>query len=212
VLGVVGDARQDRLGMPVEPEIYFPYAQNPFPWFRQTTLAARTALPPLDLVPALQEAVWSVDPAVPVAHARSLAQVLSADLAAARSLALLLGAFAATALGLAAVGLYGLLGFLVTRRRREIGVRMSLGASRAQVLRLVLAQGAALTVAGLVLGLAAAFAANRLLEGLLYGVAADDTASLATGAAVLLAAALAASLLPARRATTVDPAETLRGD
>lgn len=211
VVGVVGDARQERLQAPVEPEVYFPYAQNPYPWFRQTTVVARTAVPPPDLVPAVQEAVWSVDPAVPVVRPRSLAQVLAADLTAARSLAMLLGTFAAAALALAAVGLYGLLGFLVVRRRREIGVRMSLGASRRQVLRLVLAQGGTLAAAGVVLGLTAAYAATGLLEGLLYGVRANDGASLAAAAGLLLAVALAASYLPARRATRVDPAETLRG-
>ena len=212
VVGVVGDARQDRLHEPDRPEVYFPYPQDPFPWYDETTLVARTAAEPREALPAVQEAVWAVDPAVPVVRARSLEEVLAEDLAAARFLAALMAAFAATAVALAAVGLFGLLSFLAGRRRREIGVRMALGAGRGRILALLLRQGAALTGAGLALGLAGAYAATRALSGLLYGVPATDAPSFAAGAAALAAVAALACYLPARRATAVDPAEVIRAE
>ncbi|HUP43156.1 MAG TPA: ABC transporter permease [Thermoanaerobaculia bacterium] len=212
VVGVAGDARQDRLRDPVEPEAYFPYAQNPFAWFRQSTLVVRTAGGAFDLFPAVQAAVRGVDEDVPIVRARALEEVLAHDLAGPRFLAALLGGFAAVAVLLAAVGLYGLVSFAVRRRRWEIGLRMSLGADRLDVLRLVVVQGTALAGLGLALGLAGALAAGRLLEGLLYGVRPTDPASFALGGAVLLAAALAASYLPAHRALAVDPAESLRAE
>jgi putative ABC transport system permease protein len=212
VVGVVGDARQDRLHEPVRPEVYFPYPQDPFPWFAETTLVARTAAEPREALPAVQEAVWAVDPAVPVVRARSLEEVLAEDLAAARFLAALMAAFAATAMALAAVGLFGLLSFLAGRRRREIGVRMALGATPWQVVRPLLAEHGGIVVLGLLAGTAAALPATRLLGTMLYGIPPTDAATYALVMLLVAGVAVFASVLPASRGLRVDPVTALRQD
>jgi putative ABC transport system permease protein len=149
---------------------------------------------------------------VPIYRVETMEQVVSNELAQPRFSSLLLGAFAGLALTLASVGIYGLVAYTVSRRTREIGLRMALGARAADVLRLVVAQGMALVAIGLGVGLVAALALGRLLASQLYAVSASDPATFAIVALLLLAVTLAASWIPARRATRVDPLVALRYD
>jgi putative ABC transport system permease protein len=154
--------------------------------------------------------VWQVDPSIPVTQVRPMSEVLSVSLAAQRFNTLLLGVFAGVALLLASVGLYGVLAFSVAQRTREIGIRMALGAQAGDVLHLILRQGLALSVLGVGVGISASLAGTRVLRGLLYGVAPTDPATFAAVAFLLVAVALVACLIPARRAMKVDPMVALR--
>ena len=154
--------------------------------------------------------VWKVDPSIPVTKVRTMSEVMSLSLAAQRFNTLLLGVFAGVALLLASVGLYGVLAFSVAQRTREIGIRMALGAQTRDVLRLVLRQGLTLSLLGVAAGVGVSLAGTRVLAGLLYGVAPTDPATFAAVAMVLVAVALVACLIPARRAMRVDPIVALR--
>ncbi len=212
VAGIVKDSGQSDWGGTPSPEFYFPQEQNPEDIQRYLTLVARTARNPLGVAAAVEEAVWSLDRDLPLASVLSMEQVVARAQWQPRFSATLLAGFAAMALLLAAVGIYGVMAFDVSRRTREIGVRMALGARPADVLRDVLLSGARLTLAGIAVGTAGAFALTRYLGSLLYQVSATDPAIFAAAALVLLAAALAAVWLPARRATRIDPAIALRGE
>jgi putative ABC transport system permease protein len=165
---------------------------------------------PLSLGRAVREAVAAVDSTIPTGHLRSMDQVLSRSLALRNFMRVLLSFFAALALLLAAIGIYGVISYSVSQRTREIGVRIALGAQRADVLRIVLGEALTLILAGAALGLAAAFALTKLLATLLYNVSATDPAIFALGTALLIIVALAACYIPARRATRVDPIVALR--
>ncbi|PYV13934.1 MAG: ABC transporter permease, partial [Acidobacteria bacterium] len=165
---------------------------------------------PLGLARAVREEIRAVDKTVPVYGVSTLEAQLEEFNAPRRFQTLLLGLFAALALGLAAVGVYGVLHYAVARRTQEIGIRMALGARAGNILRTVLGQGLGLAAAGVALGLAGALGLTRLLSGLLFGVGATDPATFLAAPLVLLAVAAAASLIPARRATKVDPLEALR--
>src|SRR5207237_378323 len=178
-------------------------------WFPRT-LVVRSGLDPLSLGRAVREAVAAVDPTIPTGHLRSMDQVLSHSLALRNVMRVLLTFFAALALLLASIGIYGVISYAVATRTREIGVRIALGAQRADVLRIVLGEGLKLILAGATLGLAAAFALTKLLGSLLYGVSATDPAIFAFGTALLVIVALAACHIPARRAMRVDPIVALR--
>jgi putative ABC transport system permease protein len=204
VVGVVGDVR---VSIPAPPEIYVPHAQQSWPWM---SLMVRTSGEPASLAGALRREVTALDPELSAYDVRPLPELLSEALAARRFIMALLGGFAVLGLALATVGVYGVLSQSVERRRAEIGVRLALGADRGDVLRMVLAQAARLAAAGVTLGLAAAFALTRVLQGLLFGVSATDPTTFAAVAAVLASAAMLASYLPARRAAQVDPASVLR--
>jgi predicted permease len=207
VVGVVGDVRSDGLAADPGGAVYVPAALAP----RSTVkLFVRTAGDPLALAAAAREAIWQVDRDQPISEIATLRELVARDLARPRFLTLLLGLFGALALGLAAVGLYGVIAYAVGRRTHEIGIRMALGAAPHRVLVGVLGRALALTGAGLALGLLGALATTRLLSGLLFGVAPTDPATLVAVALVLSATALAASLQPARRATRVDPLAALR--
>jgi ABC-type antimicrobial peptide transport system permease subunit len=156
--------------------------------------------------------VRAIDPNQPVADIRLLRDFLSSDLSQSRFTLWLLAGFAAAALTLAAIGLYGVIAFGVSRRRQEIGLRLALGARRTDVLRMVMARGLWLTTAGLLLGAGAALALGRVMTSLLYGIAPTDPATLAAVAAVLGGVAAAATLVPAFAATRVDPATALRSE
>jgi predicted permease len=211
VVGVAADVRQESLSAPALPEVYYPYGQNPFGWFADASLVVRHdrawAGPR-----AVAEQVWSLDRSVPVYDGRSMTELLAAQLRWRRVQAVLLCLFAATALALATVGLYGVVSYLVAQRTREIGVRMALGASRPEVVRLVLREGLLLAAGGTALGLAAAWLLSRFLAAVLYGVRPADPAVYAATAALVAGFALLASWLPARRATRVDPMIALRAD
>ncbi len=207
IVGVVGNEKFAGLGRETPPAMYLPYRQNPL---GSMTLIVRTAGDPLALAPALQKRIWSIDRDLAPFDVMSLEQGLSLALAQRRFTMLLLGVFAATALALAAVGLYGVIAYWVSRRTQELGVRMALGASRGEVLRLVVGQGLRLSVVGAALGAAAAFPLARFLKTELFGVSVTDPATFAVVPLVLIAVAAAACYIPARRATRVEPMAALR--
>src|SRR5438067_10054680 len=164
------------------------------------------------LLPAVKAQIARLDPAQPVTKVRTLEQVLERNAGPQRLAAQLLSAFAAAALLLAALGTYGVVSYAVSRREREIGVRMALGAQASDVLRMVLRDGLRLSLAGVICGTFVALALARLLAGFLYSVSARDPATYATACVALLLVAAGATLLPARRATRVDPAVALRAE
>jgi predicted permease len=207
VIGVVGDVKDASLRQPPRPLVYAVHRQFPV-GFLQVVL--RSGGDPLALAEPARRVVADVDPNVPVYQVRTLEQLLRGSVAQARFMTTVLGVFAATALVLAAVGIYGVVAYAVAQRTRELGIRLALGARAADILWLVLRQGAVLGGLGAGLGLGAALLASRVLTRLLYQVTPSDPPTFVAGAAGLLVVALAASYLPARRAAGVDPVEALR--
>jgi macrolide transport system ATP-binding/permease protein len=209
VVGVVETTRSRRLTDQARPAMYFPLTQKPD---RALTLSVRTGLDPAATISRLRELVTSLDPNVPIFRLRTLEQQKNGSLSLQRMAATLLGGFGLLALLLAALGIYGVLAYSVSRRTREIGVRMALGAQVADVLRLVLRQGFGLTGIGLLLGLGGAFAATRLLSGFLYEVQPFDPVTFFAVALLLALVAMVACWLPARRAARVHPMTALRNE
>jgi len=208
IVGVVGDARRTSLASEAEPEFYVPFGQAAQ---RRMNLVVRTgAGDPLALASSLRGAVAELDKDQLIWQTRTLDHLVSASVASRRFNMTLLGLFAGVAMLLAALGLYGVMAYSVTRRTHEIGVRMALGARGGDVLRMVVGQGMRLAALGVAIGLAAAFAVTRVLASLLYGVTTTDPLTYAGLAALLASVAFLASYLPARRATKVDPMEALR--
>jgi putative ABC transport system permease protein len=208
VVGVVGDVKQEEPTQPVKPEILVPFAQ--LPWFSSSLLVRSTNPDPLTVKNAVQQAIWSVNPAIPEARAEALTKTLANQVAEPRLYALLLGLFAVIALALAGVGIYSVIAYSVTQRRQEIGIRMALGAGRGDVLRLVVKQGMTLALGGAGLGLAVSFVLARLMKGLLFGVSVTDPLTYGVITGLLTLVALLACYVPARRATKVDPLVALR--
>ena len=210
IVGVVGDVRRNGLDVDVQPEMYVSHIQKPE---RRLNLVIRSAAEDASqLAPAVRAEIKAFDPDQIIWRARTLEELLSTSVAPRRFNMLLLGVFAGVALVLAAVGLYGVMSYSVSWRTHEIGIRMALGAERADVLRLVVQQGMTMTLIGLALGLIGAYLLSRLIAGLLYGVSATDPLTFAGVSVVLLAVALLACLLPARRATHVNPIVALRSE
>lgn len=213
VVGIVGDVRQQP-DAEAKAEMYVPYPQYPDPVLRRlfanVTLVVRAEGNPASLGPSVREIVREADPDQPVANIRTLDAVLSTSVAQPRFRTLLLGFFAAIALTLAAIGIYGLLSHGVAQRANEFGVRMALGASPADVLRLVFRQGATLACIGMAVGLIAAIAAVRALDSVLFEISPWDPLAWIGSAGTLLAVSLLASWIPARRALRVDPVVALR--
>jgi putative ABC transport system permease protein len=209
VVGVVGDVRHDGLDHPVEPTMYRPLAQ--FPQFGFDVVVRATG-DPVAVVQSIRQEVHAMDPDLPVNKVQTMADVMSASVAPRRSLMLLLVGFAAIALILAAVGVYAVTAQSVAQRTREIGVRMAIGATRAEILRLVVGQEARVIAAGVAFGLGGAMLTTRALSGVLYGVSPRDFATFASAALLLCAVALAATCIPALRASRLDPANALRAD
>jgi predicted permease len=209
VVGVVGDVKEGGLDDRPLAQIYIPYAQKPVGGM---DVVLRTSVPPSSLAAAARGAVRDLDPDLPVARLETLAQIVAASIAQPRFYTTLLTAFAGTALVLAALGLFGVISVGVSQRTREIGVRMALGARAEDVLRLVLREAAALALVGIAVGLAAAFALSRTLSTLLFNLSPTDPVAFGVAPVVLLLTALVASLLPARRASNVDPIEALRSE
>jgi len=216
VVGVVGDVKEDSLGQtrPVE-ALYWPLSQmtaQPGETWRAfgMSLAVRTSADPASAASAVTAAVHRVDSQLPVEHVVTMEGLVSASLFSQRFNVLLLGAFAGLALVLAAVGIYGVLSYTVRRRVREIGIRVALGASHSDVLRLVVTDGMKPILLGVALGLAAALALSRVVASLIFGVRATDPLTFAAVALLLVAVGLLATVLPACRATRVEPVSILR--
>jgi putative ABC transport system permease protein len=209
VVGIARDVRQMSLGTAPRPEIFLNSLQ-PTPDWPWLTLVVRTASDPASLRASIKGIAQSVDRNVPIAQMRTFDEVLSGSLAQPRVYTMLVGAFAALALLLAAVGLYGVVAYTASQRTHEMGVRQALGAARGDILRLVLRQGLALSTAGTALGLLCALAVTRLLRSLVPTVQPGDPLTLLAVSALLMAVAVAATLLPAERASRVDPLVALR--
>jgi predicted permease len=204
IIGVVADVKDLGLAAPVEPSIYGLGFRN------RPLLMVRTTVEPGNLVAAVRQAVTATDREQPIQRIRSLEEALSASLARRRLSAILTGCFAALALLLSAIGIYGVLAWTISERTREMGIRLALGATTGDVLRLVIGQGMKLAFLGLAFGLLASLPAARAMKGLLFGVGASDPATFVAIALLLLLTALLACYLPARRATKVDPIVALR--
>jgi putative ABC transport system permease protein len=209
VVGVVGDVRQQNLGIAPEPEIFLDYSQ-PGPDWPWLVLVARTFDDPAKLTANLKAVAQSVDHDVPVLRVKTMNEILSSSLAEPAVYALLLGIFASVALVLAAVGLYGISSQAVTQRIHEMGIRMALGAAPGQILTMVLRRGMGLALAGTVIGLAGAVASARVLVALVRGLRPGDPLAFSAVVLLLLAVAFVASYIPARRAARVDPMVALR--
>jgi putative ABC transport system permease protein len=207
IVGVVGNVKSQAIAAESEPEMYVPYLQNPVNYL---TLLVRSSSDPLSLVADVRSQVLAVDRDQPVFNVRSMEQVVSTSVSQPRFQALLMGGFAGLALFLAAVGVYGVISYSVSQRTHEIGIRIALGASRRDVLKLVMRQGMLIALLGVTAGLAATFALTRFLGSLLFGVSATDAATFATASLMLIGATLLASYLPARKATKVEPMIALR--
>ena len=217
VVGVVADERRDGVTAIVKEEFFVPHIQWPVATsggdpVRSVFVVARTAGDPMSPAGAIRSEIRQLDASLPVGEVRSMRDVVATALAMPRLTGFLLGAFAMIALALAAVGIYGVLAYLVSQRTREIGIRLALGADRSQMLGMVLGYGLSLAAAGIVGGLAGALALTRLMQGLLYEVGPYDPVTFAVVAAALLIVAMMASVLPARRATRISPTVALRAD
>jgi putative ABC transport system permease protein len=207
IVGVVGDVKAGGLESETRPMIYWPYPQFPTIF---NNLVVRTDDDPSGVVAAVKSRIWSVDRELPVTRIATMESVLANSVAPRRFNMMLLGLFAAVALALAAVGIYGVISYMVSQRTHEIGIRLALGAKNGDVFRLVIGQGMSLALAGVGLGLMAAFGLTRLMSGLLFGVSPTDGATYIVIAVLLTGVALAACLVPARRAIKVDPMVALR--
>jgi putative ABC transport system permease protein len=212
IVGVVGEIRERGIDVERKAALYLPICQTPDSWAIPSELVIRADRDPLKLANAVRKAIWSVDPDMPVTAVQTMQELIDAGFATRAQQMQLLAAFAALALGLAALGIYGVLSYAVTERTREIGVRVALGAGCTDVVRMVARRGIVLTVAGLAIGTAAAFGAARAMQSMLYGVAPSDPRIYALVSTAILLVALAACAVPARRAASVDPIVALRDE
>ncbi len=209
VVGIVGNVRNRGFSAPRKGVLYFPLAQ--MPKFHMS-LVIRAASDPMSLAGAVRQAVRSIDKQQPVYDVKTMEQYISESVSNQRMAVFLLAVFAALALILASVGIYGVISFSVSQRTHEIGIRMALGAQQGDILRLVVGQGAILALAGVGVGIVAALGLTRLMAGLLFGVRPNDAGTFVGVALVLIAVALLATYIPARRAARVDPLVALRDE
>jgi len=213
IVGVVGDVKHFGLHLPVTPQAYVPHAQPPWRMPVMTVVVRADAeRDPLSLVSAVREHVRSIDPLQPVTQIQTFDDIVAQSMATRRFTLVLLASFAGTAVLLAIGGLYGALSYIVSQRHRDIGVRVALGASARAITGLVMRQGMTPAIVGLGAGLLASVAIGRVIESMLFGISPRDLMTYATVITMIVAAALAACLFPARRAASVDPAVTLRAD
>ena len=209
IVGVVGSTRLEGVGLETYAQAFTPLSQGPVPY---VYVVARTTGDPLALAATLRREVAALDPTLPVANVMSMDQRAAASVAQYKLNSVIVTVFAAAALVLASIGIYAVISYAVAQRTREIGIRMALGAAQGHVLGLIVRDGMAPTLVGVALGAAGALGATRLMRSLLYGVSATDPAVFAVVATMLLLVALAACLVPARRAARVDPNVALRND
>jgi putative ABC transport system permease protein len=207
VVGIAADVRNRGLAQSPQAQLYLPFAQ--LPWGNMNLLV-RTDVAPLSLTSAVRAQISAVDPDEPVINVQTVEALMDDARAQPRFTMLLLTVFSATAFLLAAIGIYGVLAYSVAQRRRELGIRLALGAGRADILGLVVRQGLTLAVAGIVIGLESAPFLTRLMSSMLFEIDARDLTTFISAPLVFLAVALLASYVPARRATQVDPMEALR--
>jgi putative ABC transport system permease protein len=207
IVGVVGAVLDTGFDQQPRPTIYLPFLQSPD---QTMSLVVRTELPPPSILPAIKNAIWSVDKDQPIFNVRPMDEIISGITSAQRIAFLTLDVFAFLALALAAIGIYGVTSYAVGQRTHEIGVRMAMGALPGEVMRLVVLQGMKLAFIGVVIGLLAALGLTRLMSSLLFGVRASDPLTFAGVALLLFAVALVACYIPARRAMKVDPMVALR--
>jgi putative ABC transport system permease protein len=211
IVGIVADARQHRYDAPPRPEIYTPLAQVAMPppsW----TLLVRAAIPPAALAPAIRRGIQEDDPSAAVYDVQTMTSIIDAATATPRYATMLVSLFAALALVLVAVGIHGVAAFTAVQRVREIGIRLALGATRSSIMRLILAQTLRPAAAGMLVGAVTTVLTTRLLGSMLHETSPLDPLLLGIAVAALLVIAIAASVLPARRATRVDPMVALRAE
>ena len=207
IVGVVADAKMYGLDAPVEPAVYVPHEQHPA---ESMGVAVRTAGDPAVMAPAIRREILKLDAEQPISSVRTMQEVLSDSLMLRRATMLMLTVFALLALTLASLGIYGLTAYSVSRRTHEIGLRVALGASRPQILRLVVGRELVTSMIGAAIGVGAAFMLTRGLSAMLYGVAATDPLVFVSMPVLLIAVSVVASYVPARKATTIDPLVALR--
>jgi putative ABC transport system permease protein len=209
VVGIVGDVKQGELSQAAAPTIYEFTREHEW---RSLVLVVRTSVAPLAVAQAAAAAVREIDPMQPIEEIRTMQSVVDETLVSQRFSALLLGLFAAVALALAAVGIYSVLSYIVRGRSREIGIRTALGAQTLDVVRLVVLEGMTPALIGIVAGAAGAMVSARILQKLVFGVSPSDPLTLTIVAGTLACVALLASLVPAYRASRVDPLAVLRAN
>src|SRR5262249_33506730 len=207
IVGVVGDEKQEGLGAGTRAEIYHPMAQSPR---SDMAVVVRSSGDARALFPSIREQIGELDRGLPPFNVKTMREVMYGSRARDRFTAVLLLLFGGMALVLAAIGVYGVISYGVSHRIQEVGVRMALGAQTADVLRLIVGHGLKLALMGVAIGAAGAFAMTRLIAGLLFGVSASDPLTFITTALLLIAVALLACYVPARRAAAVDPIEAIR--
>jgi putative ABC transport system permease protein len=211
IVGIVADVRQMGLDEPVKAEMYMPYQQVPdWPSYTPRDLAIRTVGEPMSIAGSVRQIVREVDPDQPISNIATMSELLGDEAAQRRMGMIMLVSFAGLALLLASLGIYGVLAYFVTQHTNEIGVRIALGASRRNILTLVLKKGMVLTLLGVVIGLAASAALTRLMSSLLFGVRSSDPVTFTIVPLLLVVVAFLACWIPARRATKVDPMIALR--
>jgi predicted permease len=206
IVGVVRDRRGSDLWEP-RSDIYVPFEQHPVPW---AYLNVRTSVPPMSVIPSVRDAVLALDSEQPVRDVRLLADVVEQTYGTLRFPMLLVWIFASLALVLSAVGIFGVMSYTVSRRTQELAIRIALGADRPRILRLILREGMALTLAGVALGLTTSLALSHIMAGYVYGIRSTDPLTYAVAALLLLVTAFLACYLPARRAMRIAPTRALR--
>jgi putative ABC transport system permease protein len=209
IVGVVGSTRLEAVGKESYAQVFVPLAQSPGP---SSYVVVRTSGDAEQLAPVLRRELAALDPAQPISDVKTMEQRVASSISQSKLNTVLIGLFAGVALALASIGIYGVISYAVAQRTREIGIRMALGATTTDVLGLVVRQGMTPALLGVLVGVAAALGATRLMGSLLYGVSATDPIVFAAVCAVLTVVALAACLVPARRASLVDPNVALRND
>jgi predicted lysophospholipase L1 biosynthesis ABC-type transport system permease subunit len=210
IIGVAGSVRLSATQLRMRPEMYLPSAQ--FSHWCCLHTAMRTAVAPLSLEPSVRRLVASLDPEIPIVQVRTMQELMSLQLAQPRFAMVLLGVFAGLAIILTVVGLYGVMAYSVSRRTREIGIRMALGAQRGDVMKNILREAGIMLAIGVALGLCASILSASVLKSMLYGTAARNPWLLLLISGIVVATGMVAAFIPARRAATVDPMKALRTD